>query len=256
MFKTGKYVILKERNNYMLVIGIIAMSIIVGILATSKMWLPDDRAIVKVNNDTELIYPMNTVTVGIFEWCQEENLGEIHLIETKINDKSDYDVSYKVYNEAGAELPSKTIKGTKKKETEVSAKSTQDVIVQFGLPTDFYYITIHITQADGTTKEIMCDYRNFEIKKLTEKGDDYLINVEEMEKPVLESESKLSEIKGKIEQKESELKEIQSLSKEEQDKQKDKMNTIQTEISKLKEEMKPIQEKYNEQKKTVDNLRE
>ncbi|MEG0408803.1 MAG: hypothetical protein RR623_08025 [Bacilli bacterium] len=211
--KSNKYIVLKEKNNKGLIIGIIVSILVITLFATSKMWLADGRNVVKKNIDTELLFAMNEVKLdNNYYWDKEKSVGEIKFFETRSADKGKYDVTYKVFTDKNVELPLEVIRGNQVAVKD-SIRIDQNVLLQFRLPKDFYYIKVEISQKDNVKQEIMLDYRMFENKNVNEKGKDYLLNYEvetdklnKLKEPVKTIDKRLKEIKDNLDKEKDETK--------------------------------------------------
>lgn len=80
-----KYIVLKDGYNKKLLLGLFCLMVIVGALATSKMWLSDDRPMASNSETYELSLNNDTLTTEQFIMDKEKNLGELSLEETFLN---------------------------------------------------------------------------------------------------------------------------------------------------------------------------
>ncbi|MEG0978034.1 MAG: hypothetical protein RSC93_07210 [Erysipelotrichaceae bacterium] len=200
--KSKKYIILKEHNNRKLIVGFLISVLVVGMFATSKLWLPDGRKVVKKNLETDILFTMNEVRLKPrYLFNSDTLIGELKFSERRTYDKDKYKVIYKVVDDKGVVLPLNIIKGNQESIKD-SIKVEQDVMLQFRLPKEFYYVKIEISQKDNITQEVIIDYRMFKDKAINEKGSDYLTNLEleeqkskELEEPLIQIDKRLKEIK-------------------------------------------------------------
>lgn len=256
MFKSSRYVRLDSKNNIYVVIGLIITILTIILLIFSKSLMGDDRAIVAENNESQIILPMVEVETHDFYWNQQEHFGELRLTETKSNPKSEYDVNYVVYDENGNELPYKVIRGSYQKQSKDSIETKQEVYIDFGLYDEFYYVTVQVQQKDSTSENIVMDYRNFKLQNIKEKGDNYLINLEQEEAKLKEYQNKCKPYENKIQEKQEQLDTFDELLPDEKAKKEKEIKKLNDEIVKLQKEMKPYQDKVIAQQKKIDEMRE
>lgn len=256
MLKSSKYVQLESRNNVYAVLGIILVTLILGLLLLSKQWIGDDRIVVAENNESKIIMPMVEVETHDFYWNKQDHLGELRLTETKSNPKSDYDIDYVVYDENGNELPYKVVRGSYHKLSKDSIETTQEVYIDFGLYDEFYYVTVQVQQKDSTSENIVMDYRNFKLQNVKEKGDNYLINLEQEETKLIEYQNECKPFEDKIQDKQEQLDKIDELLPDEKAKKEKEIKKLNEEIIKLQKEMKPYRDKVIAQQKKIDEMRE
>ncbi len=256
MFKSTKYVRLDSRNNVYMVIGLAITAIAIGLLLLSKTYMGDDRVIVSENNGSKIIMPMVEIETHDFYWNKKENFGELRLTETKNNPKSDYDINYVVFDENGNELPYKVIRGSYQKQSKDSIETKQEVYIDFGLYDEFYYVTVQVQQKDSTSENIVMDYRNFKLQNIKEKGDNYLINLEQEEAKLKEYQNKCKPYENKIQEKQEQLDTFDELLPDEKAKKEKEIKKLNDEIVKLQKEMKPYQDKVIAQQKKIDEMRE
>lgn len=182
--KNKKYIVLKDGNNYGLMVGVGVIIITLIILFTSKMWLPDSRVNLSNEVGSELFFTLNTIKTKKYNIDYKNNLGEVLLEEEKSSDLKKYDLKYEVFDDEGNKLPSSIITGNQVKESKDSVLKKQDKLIQFGVYKDIYYVKIEVLQKNTTKQNIIVDYRDFKRKIILEKGRDYLINFEK-EKMIL-----------------------------------------------------------------------
>ena len=256
MFKSSKYVVLESKNNIYVAIGMLVLAIVIGVLMFSKSMMGDDRTVMGENADSKIIMPMVEIETHGFMWNQSENLGELRLTETKSNPKSEYDISYVVYDEAGNELPMKVIRGSYQKEHEDDIETKQEIYIDFGLYDEFYFVTVEVQQKDSTSEKIVMDYRNFDLKNIKEKGENYLVNLEAEQAVLKELESELIPYQEAIQAQNEKLEQIDALTPDEKEKRVGEVEKIRSEIEKIQKEMAPRQEKVNQQQKKINEMRE
>lgn len=256
MLKSTKYVRLDSKNNIYVAIGLVVTAFVIGLLMLSKSYMGDDRIVVAENNESTILMPMVEIETHDFYWNQAENFGELRLTETKSNPKADYDINYVVYDELGNELPSKIIRGSFQKQTADSIETKQEVYIDFGLYDEFYYVTVQAQQKDSTTENVVMDYRNFKLSNVKEKGDNYLVNLEQEEAKLKEYQSKCKPYEDKIQEKKEQLDKYDELLPDEKAKKEKEIKKLNNEIVKLQKEMKPYQDKVSTQQQKVNEMRE
>lgn len=240
--KNKRKIVMKEGNNKSLLIGIIAIVVFLGAMFTSKQWLGDDRDRLTRNTDV-LFFAMKDININSYTVDIEHHVGEVNFSETLKSKKKKYDLSFAVYDDKENKLPFHVIDGTYIKENEDSIIEKRNRIVQFGVPEDYYYIKILITQKDQTTQEIILDYRDVKNGNVLEKGSDYLIELDALNAERVAINEQLKELKDTITTLETEQKEIQKLDAKEKGKKKARIAEIDTE---LKNYHKEIEEKQKE----------
>lgn len=256
MFKSSKYVVLDSKNNIYIAIGMVLLAVIIGVLVCSKKFMGDDRIVMSENNDSKIVMPMVEIETHEFMWNSAENLGELRLTEIKSNPKSEYDISYVVYDEAGNELPTRVIKGNYQKEHEDDIETKQEIYIDFGLYDEFYYVTVQVQQKDSTSENIVMDYRNFKQKNIKEKGENYLVNLEAEQATLKKLESDLVPYQEKINALNDKLDEIDGMAQDEKEKRVSEIEKIRLDIEAIQREMQPIQAKVNVQQQKIDEMRE
>ncbi len=206
--KDNKYITLKNGNNYGFIFSAVITVIVFVLLITSKMWLPDDRAEMIKNNNTEMYFYMINLQTGDYYIDFENNLAEIHLKQYVGDVDKKYCLKFNVYDSYGNKLPTMLIDGNKERDNDDENESspyTMKSILQIGIPDDLYYLRIDAVQKDNTTQQIFIDYRNMKEKKILEKGKDYLKNYENelikmntLDYEVNESKTLIEDIKQSI----------------------------------------------------------
>lgn len=193
--------IIKLRDGYnikTIMFSILAIILFI-VLATSKMWLPDGRRNATVLRDDS---NFNNVTVGIindsFNIDFDTQVGEIAFLEMKFPNREVEEITYTIYDENETKLPLNVIKGGEVKDGMII---NTDILIQFGVPKDVYYVRVVISQ-DNLNYSYTIDYRDFEETTVIERDDDYLININRLEKKLQELNTKLENIEEKIEKEE------------------------------------------------------
>lgn len=186
-----KYIVLKDGYNKGLIIGLLVLMVALTAIGTSKMWLPDDRPILSLNDHYELNLNNDTYVTGEMKADKEKGLAELEINETFLNYEKKYDPIYTVTDSNGTELPYTLIQEDMEI-TEDTLTSERKSLLQIGIPENVYYIKVSVSQKDLETQDMIFDYRNFKKESLTEKGKDYL---NEKMKKSKEKESKKDDSK-------------------------------------------------------------
>ena len=100
------------------------------------------------------------------------------------------------------------------------------------------------------------DYRNFDLKNIKEKGENYLVNLEAEQAVLKELESELIPYQEAIQAQNEKLEQIDALTPDEKEKRVGEVEKIRSEIEKIQKEMAPRQEKVNQQQKKINEMRE
>lgn len=168
-----KYIVLKDGYNKGLIIGLLVLMVALTAIGTSKMWLPDDRPILSLNDHYELNLNNDTYVTGAMKADTEKGLAELEINEKFLNYEKKYDPTYTVTDSNGTELPYTLIQEDMEI-TEDTLTSERKSLLQIGIPEDVYYIKVSVSQKDLETQDMIFDYRNFKKESLTEKGKNYL----------------------------------------------------------------------------------
>lgn len=173
--ESNKYFVLRNGKNKKVIVGFLLSVILIGVLATSKMWLPDDRTNYSTGSDYDISFSMDTLHVGNMSVDYWNGLAEIDFSETirGVQEKEDR-LQFSVVDDRGNELPFNLIQGDLTKENEESTISKRNSLLQIGIYEDIYYIEIQIKQPSTETRTVIFDYRNMKEEKITEKTDMYL----------------------------------------------------------------------------------
>lgn len=169
---------LKKGINKWMICTVTLVLIAVILILTSSMWLPDTKVVMARNNDNEITFDRLSLKLdeGIYK-DETLGIGQISLVVDKSLDIGD-NLSFRILTDTGVEFPKKGYKVIKSASIPFDADAEtgkQLILLQFGLPEEFYYLRVIVTQKDYKSEEIELDYRNFTEKKLSEKeGDFYL----------------------------------------------------------------------------------
>lgn len=171
-----KYIELKDGYNKSLFLGLFVVAGIVGLLATSKMWLPDDRPILGGSSGYEVSMTNNKLTTSKMKIDKKDGLLELKLEEQATKYKKKYDFHFEVVDDKGASLPYQLIQDKMTPTSKGSPISKRHSIIQIGFPENLYYVKVIVSQPKLEKQELIFDYRTFKKADLTEKGVNYLLD--------------------------------------------------------------------------------
>lgn len=242
--KSERYIELKEGNNWAFIIGSVTLFALLFLIGTSKSWLPDDRVKLSTQRDTPVYFTSNMITITDYSIDYENGLGEIRFSEEITNNDEKYALTYKVVDENENELPILLSQSALKNDDD-SIHMLRNNILQFGIPGEFYYVKLMVGQADNKTQGIPLDYRDFEEKSLTEKGKDYLVNLEQ-EQAIYETlKSEIQPIEDQYNALTTELWDISRLADDKQDTA--RKEELIKQINEMIETLAPMRKKCYEQ---------
>lgn len=180
IYSNNRRIVIKNGWNIPLIIGTICTIAFIIVCATSKLWLPDDRAVIKRNNGNTIAFMRNVLyTPNDFYYDKEKNLIEINLIEKQsIDNGEDYNINYTVKSDNYEELPYFVSRGSCKVIDSDPLHCEINVLIQAVVPNDFYFIEVKTSQLDNKVDTIQVDYRNLQPKEIIEKGENYYENLE------------------------------------------------------------------------------
>lgn len=177
--KHSKYIRLEDGRNWRLIFGILVCAVVFIVCATSKLWLPDDRANLSSGKDYDVTFAMCDLHIEDYYIDYGNGLAELHFTQSVYSDEPQYALTYRVVNDSGDELPFTLIEGGLTPVSEDSALKKRNVILQFGIYEGLYYVKAEITQEATQTQSVIMDYRGFISQPLTEKAPTYLTEMEE-----------------------------------------------------------------------------
>jgi len=255
--KDNKYITLKNGNNYGFIFSTVITVIVFVLLITSKMWLPDDRAEMIKNNNTEMYFYMINLQTGDYYIDFENNLAEIHLKQYVGDVDKKYSLKFNVYDSYGNKLPTMLIDGNKERDSDDESESspyTMKSILQIGVPDNLYYLRIDVVQKDNTTQQIFIDYRNMEEKKILEKGKDYLKNYENEVIKMNTLNYEINESKIAIEDIKQSIEDYSNLPDEQKALNPDGLNNLNNDLNNENTILKNLKKDLKTQKKVVEKL--
>ena len=185
---------IKKGTNWKTLFLTLTFIAVVILAMTSKYWSEDEREIIFYNVDNEITFRNMKVNVTDYNVDTDKGIGEITLMvnQTLLEDKLTYSMSYDgtyAYQETaykvimGSILPNATDDGY-----------VQEVMIQYSLPDDYWYISLIVSQEDFKTEEIQIDYRKQKEKVLTSKGIDYLKQFDDINIKILQQEKAVKEL--------------------------------------------------------------
>lgn len=185
---------IKKGTNWKTLLMTLVFVIVAITAMTSKYWSEDEREIIFYNVDNEITFRNMKVNVTDYNVDTDKGIGEITLMvnQTLLEDKLTYSMSYDgtyAYQETaykvimGSILPNATDDGY-----------VQEVMIQYSLPDDYWYISLIVTQEDFKTEEIQIDYRKQKEQILTDKGTNYLKQFDDINIKILQQEKAVKEL--------------------------------------------------------------
>lgn len=168
-------------NIPLVIVTVFAISTFIAVM-TSGYWMPDSRPVMDVNNDATLTFNKKSITCSDFYIDEEKQIGEINLM-VEMDENADFDdLTFGVQADGYVIYPSESfivIKGSVLP-TNMENKFQQEYLIQFSIPEDFYYISLMVEQNENKTLEYQMDYRNFKSQILSEKGEKYLVGLDDI----------------------------------------------------------------------------
>lgn len=169
-------------------------------ILTSGLWLPDSRELMVLNNNNDMTFNKKVLQCNEFFVDDEKALGEISCT-VKLEEMANFeDLSFKmtldgvsVYNEESYRVIYGSVLPTLDK-----SKFQQEILIQFGVPDDFYYLSLIIEQLDNKALEYQMDYRNFKHQKLADKGDKYLVGLDDINIEIIKQQSIVTELEKEV----------------------------------------------------------
>lgn len=181
---------LKDTYNIPMIVLIVVIIVISTVLLTSNFWLPDERdKMTYVKKENNFNYIVLMLDEKSYQIDYAENIAEVNFQELEFTNDEVVSLKYKVYDENGNKLPSNVIKSDGILEDSIM---TKDVLLQFGVPNDIYYVKIEVIQ-DNLTYDYTIDYRDFKETKVIERTKSYLkvLEKEQKELKVLQNDLKI-----------------------------------------------------------------
>ncbi len=185
---------IKKGTNWKTIVISMIFLIVAVACATSKYWAPDDREIMMYNTDNDITFRNMKVNLTDYRVDLDKGLGEITLLidQTLIEDRLSYEMEYDgtyAYQDGSY----KVIEGSMLPNAD-SDGYVQEVMIQYSLPDDYWYISLKLSQEENKTEEIKIDYRKQKKSILTDKGDDYMKNFDEINLKLITQEKTVSEL--------------------------------------------------------------
>lgn len=257
---------IRKGVNLVTVICTVIFLIAFVVVATSNLWLPDDRSIMALNTKGIVNFNSETVQASDFYIDEEKEIGEISLtiLQMSVLDDLKYSMSFDGVN-AYTDDSFRVIKGSVLPTTKEN-EFQQEVLIQFSIPDDFYYISLLVTQPNVKTAEIQMDYRQFKKQALTEKGDNYLTALDDINIKIIKQERIVADLQKEVDgytntikTLESEIKTLETKIKVITDEPtlKEKQKIIDDYKKSLEDSNKNLKDrkvKLDEEKRTLENL--
>lgn len=245
----SKYIVLKDGYNKPLIIGSIIAIVFTLILATSKLWMPDDREIMGYDS-TVMTFSMREITKPervIYD--KEKGILEMELTESLLSNDKKFDVNYYCTSpDYNGKLPIEIIKGDLSKSGDSQVIEHRKVLLQIRVPEDWWYITVNVEQKDNITIPFNVDYRSVQASVIEYKGKDFLTSLDsqknDLTKKKQEQEVKHEELQKLTE----EIKQLDTaLSKAKGDEKK----KLTADLNKKKAKTGKLQKEYDLQQKDI-----
>lgn len=230
--KENGYIILKDGYNKPFVIGFIIAIILLVALVSTKIFLPDGRNKMTLNDKNEMSFKDTIVILDDgYYWNEETGVAQFAFKESCIDENNDK-VNVSVVTDKNVDMPMNLIKGVAIAEEEGSMVMVTNYICQFGLPKDTYYLKFKMSKGD-MSYDFIIDYRDFEKKDIKELEENYLVDKYNLEKD-------LQELNKRKELLNLELTNIEKISEEEKQ---SRVVEIKNQLMKIDNEIKVDQHK-------------
>lgn len=245
----SKYIVLRDGYNKPLIIGSIIAITFTLILATSKLWMPDDREIMTYDS-TIMTFSMREITKPekvIYD--KEKGILEMEVTESHLSDDKKFDVNYFCTSpDYSGKLPVEIIKGDLSKSGDSQVIEHRKVLLQIRVPEDWWYVTVNVEQKDNITIPFNIDYRTVQAAVIEYKGKDFLTSLDgqknDLAKKKQEQEVKYDELQKLAE----EIKQLDTaLSKAKNDEKK----KLTAELNNKKAKAEKLQKEYDIQQKDI-----
>lgn len=194
----NKRIKIKQGVNWGTVIGTILFITILTIIFSIRFWIPDNRPM-KIGDMNERL-KLDRTSIQVSDYCldQEKKVGEIWLkvysqtLDREMKYGVTYDGTYQYADSSyevieGSVLPSE-------KENEYM----QEVIIQFDLPEDWYYINVTMELPEYKQVAFPIDYRTDHLGTVEIKGDEYLKAMDEINVEIVKTQKVIEELKQQI----------------------------------------------------------
>ena len=245
----SKYIVLRDGYNKPLIIGSIIAIAFTIILATSKLWMPDDRESMSYDS-TVMTFSMREITKPervIYD--KEKGILEMELTESHLSDDKKFDVNYYCTSpDYNRKLPIEIIKGDLSKSGDSQVIENRKVLLQIRVPEDWWYITVNVEQKDNITIPFNVDYRSVQASVIEYKGKDFLTSLDS-QKNDLTKQKQEQEVKHEELQKLTE--EIKQLNTALSKAKGDEKKKLTADLVKKKENAEKLQKEYDLQQKDI-----
>lgn len=253
-----RYVQLNKPKNKRYLLILLVCAIGIGIVVSSKYWLPDGRTnVTTYDENRKYSFSNSEVVIEKVVYNPEKMLGEIR-VRDRITAFSNYkDISYKMIDDKGREIPSRVIQSDFVPSDKSNRTGSKWTIIQFAIRPDYYYFSM-IMEDDGFAKrEVKFDYRNVPKQDLIEKGEDYLktapalfITIEKLQTDIEILDRNLKDIEPEITKAKNAVNTAEAENKEAKEKALNELIKEKEEIEKNRsarqEELKQYQDKKDE----------
>lgn len=250
-----QYIELREGNNYPLIAGMCFVLILLVALFTSKLWLPDNRYLMKFEPESEMMFSLASVTLPKEVYFDEnKDLLEFDMKQMSMSKDKSFSLKMSVKLESNAmDLPFEEIKGNPKQAQDNETKVYQDEIVQIRVPETWYYVTVYIEQENAVTQAFTIDYREVKHRSISDKQQDYVINLENAEMSLESIRQEVASLDTQIKDIDTQISSIDtSISKEKDKKKKEELNKQKQQALQNKEQLQNSLVQKQEQIKEIE----
>lgn len=238
------FIVLKDGYNKGLISGLIVLIIVVCGLVSTKIWMPDSRTNMTLDNTVDMNFKDTIINVEKgYYWNKQESIAQINLKEMCIA-QTEEKVNVIVKQNKENKMPVKIIKGNSVPEEEGSMVTVTDYIVQFAMPKDTYYMYFTIAKGD-MSYNFTIDYRDFKVKAIKELTENYLVDTQNYTNQILELEEKEKALK-------EEQDSINAMNEDEKKEKESRSTEISAEMEKAENEKQVLKRKIEILKEGID----
>lgn len=260
LFETSerkKYIILKDGYNKPLLFGLLTMIMVIGLVVVMIINQPDTRKKITMNNDTSLLFSYTTIdTPKYLEYDETTHLGQVLLHITKTNTNKQFNIVYEVYDDTGTKQQMKCIQSENLYEDKESVIDERQLLLQFYVPDNFYYVIIKMEQKDNTYKELIYDYRDTKKVIVKERGKNYLKQLHTEENTLTTLKEKYATLQKEVETYTSMIQSWNKMSVEEKQQNAGKNDEVSVAKENAEKELKTLQKEIEKQKQLIASIKE
>lgn len=193
----NKRIKIKQGVNWKTLVGTILFVTTLAMVFCVKFWMPDHRPM--KNGDMDQLIKLDSTTVKIEDYRidPEKKIGEILMSvrSKKMDHKLNYGVSYDgtyVYSNASYDVIESSVLPGEEDDY------FQEVLIQFDVPDEWYYISILIGVEDYKQLQFTIDYRTDHLGTVDIKGKDYLKTFDEINVEIVKAKKTINELENQI----------------------------------------------------------